>query len=137
MTELDKSASFDRRGIISKTGVPLQELSLERLAGGWGEIEDFCISRETLLCQAEVAASSGRRQLAENFRRAAELVHVPDAVILQAYEALRPFRSTRTDLAELSRQLKLQFQAPECARWVEEAAEVYARRGLLKPGQDP
>lgn len=134
MTELDKNA--DSRRIISKTGVPLGELLLERVAGGWGEMEDFSISRQTLANQAEVAVSCGRRQLAENFRRAAELVQVPDDVILRAYEALRPFRSTGTDLAELARQLKLQFRASECARWVEEAAEVYARRGLLKPGQE-
>jgi propanediol dehydratase small subunit len=136
MTNGDKNTSFGGRRIISKTGVALEELLLERVAGGWGEMEDFSISRETLLSQAKVAASSGRRQLAENLRRAAELVQVPDGVILQVYEALRPYRSTRTDLAELARQLNLQFQAPECARWVEEAAEVYVRRGLLKPGQE-
>ena len=134
MTERDQKA--DGRRIISKTGVPLSELVLERVAGGWGEMEDFSISRETLLSQAEIAASSGRTKLAENFRRAAELIAVPDDVILRAYEALRPFRSTRTELAELARQLKLEFYAPECARWVEEAAEVYEWRGLLKPGQE-
>lgn len=120
------------RHILSKTGVPVDDLRLERVDGGWGEMADFSIARETLLHQAEVAASGGHRQLAENFRRAAELVDVPDSIILQIYDALRPFRATQPELAALADRLRTQFQAHECARWVEQAGEVYARRGLLK-----
>jgi propanediol dehydratase small subunit len=121
-----------RRGILSKTGVPVDDLLLERVSGGWGEMADFSIARETLLHQAEVAAAGGHRQLAENFRRAAELVGVPDKIILQIYDALRPFRATQPELGALADQLRTQFQAPECARWVEEAGKVYAMRGLLR-----
>ncbi|MBZ5593885.1 MAG: diol dehydratase small subunit [Acidobacteriia bacterium] len=120
------------RGIASKTGVPVEDLVLDRVAGGWGDMADFSIARETLLHQADVAAAGGRRQVAENFRRAAELVGVPDDMILRIYDALRPFRATPSELATLAAQLRLQFHAPECARWVEEAAEVYASRGLLR-----
>lgn len=120
------------RGIASKTGVPVEDLVLDRVAGGWGDMADFSIARETLLHQADVAAAGGRRQVAENFRRAAELVGVPDDMILRIYDALRPFRATQSELATLAAQLRLQFHAPECARWVEEAAEVYASRGLLR-----
>jgi propanediol dehydratase small subunit len=70
--------------------------------------------------------------VAENFRRAAELVGVPDNVILQIYDALRPFRATQPELGALADRLRSQFQAPECARWVEEAGKVYASRGLLR-----
>jgi propanediol dehydratase small subunit len=121
-----------RRGIVSKTGVPVDDLLLDRVSEGWGEMPDFSIARETLLHQADVAAAGGHRQLAENFRRAAELVGVPDNVILQIYDALRPFRATLPELGALADRLRTQFQAPECARWVEEAGEVYARRGLLR-----
>jgi len=121
-----------QRGIVSKTGVPLDGLLLERVAGGWGEMGDFSIARETLLHQAEVAAAGGHRQVAENFRRAAELVGVPDDVILRIYDALRPFRATQAELEALAGRLRTQFQAPECARWVEEASTVYAGRSLLK-----
>jgi len=126
--------SADRR-ITSKTGVPVEDLTLERVNSGWGDMTDFSIARETLVHQAGVAAVGGRRQVAENFRRAAELVNVPDDIILRIYDALRPFRSTHSQLTILAAQLKLQFHATECARWVEEAAEVYARRGLLKTGE--
>jgi propanediol dehydratase small subunit len=120
------------RGILSKTGVSVDALLLERVSEGWGEMADFSIARETLLHQAEVAAAGGHRQLAENFRRAAELVGVPDKIILQIYDTLRPFRATQPELEALADQLRTQFQAPECARWVEEAGKVYARRGLLR-----
>jgi propanediol dehydratase small subunit len=126
--------SADRR-ITSKTGVPVEDLTLERVNGGWGDMADFSIARETLLYQADVAAGGGRRQVAENFRRAAELVSVPDDIILRIYDALRPSRSTHSELAALAAQLRLTFHATECARWVEEAAEVYASRGLLKANE--
>jgi propanediol dehydratase small subunit len=140
MTNFEKNTSRAARlqdqSITSKTGVPVNDLSLDRVAGGWGEMADFSISRQTLLHQAEIAAASGRRQLGENFRRAAELVDVPDNIILQIYEALRPFRATAAELVKLASQLRLQFHAPECARWVEEAAEVYASRALLKTAHE-
>ncbi len=93
--------------------------------------EDFSISAETLLRQAGVAEQAGRPQLAENFRRAAELVRVPDEVILEVYHALRPRRSTGDRLSALARRLRDEFHAPRNAAWVEEAARVYARHGLL------
>jgi propanediol dehydratase small subunit len=90
------------------------------------------ISSETLLHQAAVAERSGRRQLAENLRRAAELVHVPDGFLLEVYNALRPRRSTAAELAALAHRLRAEYHAAACARWVEEAAAAYARRGLLR-----
>lgn len=90
------------------------------------------ISYETLVHQAEIAERAGRRQLAENLRRAAELVDVPDDFILQVYNALRPRRSTAAELAAYALRLRDEFHAPHCARWMEEAAAVYAGRHLLR-----
>jgi len=131
-----RTAQSQDQSITSKTGVPLCDLSLDRVAGGWGQMKDFSISQQALLHQAEIATAGGWRQLGENFRRAAELVDVPDNIILQIYEGLRPFRATAAELGELAGQLRLQFHAPECARWVEEAAEVYVSRGLLKTAHE-
>ncbi len=131
-----RAARLQDQSITSKTGVPLYDFSLDRVAGGWGGMEDFSISQQALLHQAEIATAGGWRQLGENFRRAAELVEVPDSMILQIYEALRPFRATAAELGKLAGQLRLRFHAPECARWVEEAAEVYASRGLLKTAHE-
>jgi propanediol dehydratase small subunit len=117
--------------VKSKTGVSLEELRLDRVVSGWGDMADFSIAPETLRHQAGIADAAGRRQLAENLRRAAELVHVPDAVILDIYNALRPYRSKAAELEAMAQRLRIEFSAPACARWVEEALEVYASRGLL------
>jgi propanediol dehydratase small subunit len=90
------------------------------------------IRPETLLHQAAVAGQAGRPQLADNLRRAAELVAVPDDFLLQVYNALRPRRSTTAELTALATRLRDEFQAPASARWVQEAAAVYARRRLLR-----
>ena len=90
------------------------------------------ISSETLVHQSEVAEGAGRRQLAENLRRAAELVRVPDEFILEVYNALRPRRATAAELAAYAVRLREEFQAPHCARWIEEAAEAYTKRRLLR-----
>ena len=88
------------------------------------------ISYETLLHQSEIAERSGRRQLAENLRRAAEVVQVPDDFILEVYNALRPRRSTATELAAYAVRLRDEFHAPHCAPWVEEAA-AHCLRSVL------
>jgi propanediol dehydratase small subunit len=90
------------------------------------------IRPETLLHQANTAEQAGRRQLAENLRRAAELVAVPDDFLLQVYNALRPQRATAAELAALAARLREEFHAPACARWVEDAAAVYASHRLLR-----
>jgi propanediol dehydratase small subunit len=47
------------------------------------------------------------------------------------YEALRPYRSTAAELEELRLSLETRG-ASRCAELVRQAAEVYARRGLLR-----
>ena len=50
---------------------------------------------------------------------------------LDAYEALRPRRSTFAELEELAQRLA-DRDAPTCAALVREAATAYQRRGLLR-----
>jgi propanediol dehydratase small subunit len=80
--------------------------------------------------QADVARSSGRGQLADNLLRAAELAPLPDETILEIYTALRPGRSTAAELEAWAARLD-GWQAPATAAFVREAAQAYARRGLL------
>ena len=56
---------------------------------------------EALELQAQVAEAAARPQLAENLRRAAELVAVPEETILEIYRALRPGRAGRESLYAL------------------------------------
>jgi propanediol dehydratase small subunit len=81
--------------------------------------------------QAGVAERDGNPQLAENFRRAAELATMDDDEVMALYEALRPYRSTADELAVL-RSTLIDRGASRCAALVEQAAEAYTRRGLLR-----
>jgi len=118
--------------IRTATGKRLEDLTLEAVLKGEVTPEDLRITAETLEKQAEVAEAAGRRQLAQNLRRAAELTRVPDERILEIYTALRPYRSTKEELLEIAAELEQKYQAPLCAALVREAAEVYERRKRLK-----
>ena len=107
------------------------ELTLDRLARDELEQDDVRIDPATLDAQAKVAERHGNPQLAANFRRAAELALVSEDEVLQLYEALRPHRSTADELDALATRLDA-VPAPLCAELVREAAQVYARRDLLR-----
>ena len=68
------------------------DLTLERLRAGKIQPDVVTINRETLLAQAKRAEAEGYPQLARNFRRAAELTAIPNDILLQTYERLRPYR---------------------------------------------
>jgi propanediol dehydratase small subunit len=106
-------------------GIALDELELH---GERVEAAELRATPDTLRMQAEVARSSGRKQLADNLLRAAELAPLPDETILEIYAALRPGRSTAAELEAWAVRLD-GWQAPATAAFVREAAQVYARRG--------
>ena len=73
-----------------------------------------------------------RDAIARNLRRAAELIKVPDDRILEMYNALRPFRSTREELLNIADELEHKYGAKVNAEFVREAVEVYDKRNKLK-----
>jgi len=107
-------------------------VTVDAVRAGGVTMDDLRIHPDTLAHQADVAEAHANPQLAENFRRAAELATLDDADVLAAYEALRPHRSSAADLEQLAASLA-ERGAPRCAALVAEAALVYARRGLLRP----
>jgi propanediol dehydratase small subunit len=113
------------------SGRDAAELTVDRLARDELSADDVRIHPETLEAQAVVAERHGNPQLAANFRRAAELAMVSEGELMALYDALRPHRSTAEELTALSTRLD-DVPAPLCAALVREAADVYARRGLLK-----
>ena len=114
------------------SGRPIDEITLAAAVRGDLSPADLRVHPDTLRHQAEVAETHGNPQLGENLRRAAELTALLDDEVLAIYEALRPGRSTGAGLAGMAARLDA-AGAPLCAALVREAAEVYARRGLLKP----
>ena len=118
--------------IRTSTGKKLEDLTLENVLSGKITPQDVRITPDALLMQARVAEVCGRKQLAQNFRRAAELTSVPDERILEIYNALRPYRSTKTELLTIADELEQKYNARINAAFVREAADVYERRGRLR-----
>ena len=117
--------------ITSKTGKKLSQITLDEVKKGNLNAEDIKISAEMLKRQGAVAAEADNPQMEANFERAAELVNVPDDVILNMYNKLRPNRATKTELVLMAKELLEKYQAPHCVKLVLEAAEVYEKRGIL------
>jgi propanediol dehydratase small subunit len=112
-------------------GLSLDELTLERVMAGDVTMEDFKITPASLRRQAEIASAAGRPTLAANLERASEMTALPQEVIMRVYELLRPGRAkNKGELMAAAKMLREAHGTPRLADFVEEAAEVYARRGL-------
>jgi propanediol dehydratase small subunit len=99
-----------------------------------GEVtmDDLSITPAALVAQAAIARDAGRQTLALNFERAAELVDVPQDVIMQTYELLRPGRATsKQQLLDAAANLRKTYRADRIAQFIEEAAGIYEARGLF------
>jgi propanediol dehydratase small subunit len=118
--------------VRTATGKALDDLTLDSVRAGEVTLADLAITPQALLDQAQIAQAAGRSTLARNFERAAELVGVPNEVLLAIYEKLRPGRATsRAELLERASFLRSEYGAERMAVFIEEAAEVYERRGLF------
>ena len=119
--------------VRTRSGRPLHDLTLDNLLAGQISESDFGITAEGLRLQAEIADRAGRPNLAQNLRRGAELVEIPDEMLLDVYELLRPGRAQSADeLRAAANQLRDTYDAKETASLLEEAALVYERRGIFQ-----
>jgi propanediol dehydratase small subunit len=118
--------------IRSGSGRDLDDLNLEGVLSGELTADDFRISRETLLHQADAAQANGCHQLAANLRRAAELTAFNNQELLEIYSSLRPGRSTYEQLMTLADRLEHEQHAHLTAKLIREAAEIYKHRAICK-----
>ena len=119
--------------IRTRTGKPLDAITVEALKAGAATMEDLRITQDALLMQAEIAEAAGRPRLGANFERASEMVDVPQEVLLKAYELLRPGRAkAKAELLDAAKTFRNTYKAERVAAFLEEAAEVYERRGLFQ-----
>lgn len=133
LTRADYPLAEKRPDLVrTKRGKTLDDLTLAGIESGAVVLEDLGITPEALRQQAEIARSAGRPNLGRNFERASELIDVPQDVILQIYELLRPGRAKgKSDLIAAANLLRTIYKAERMAVFIEEAAEVYERRGLF------
>ena len=104
------------------SGLRFADITLDAVIEGKAGMEDLRVTSDALEMQAQVAEAAGRPQLAENLRRAAELVAVPEETILEIYRALRPGRADRQALYALADDLIARYGAKRCAALLREAA---------------
>lgn len=118
--------------VRTRGGKTLDDLTLAAIEAGQVVLEDLRITPQALRQQAEIATAAGRPTLGRNFDRAAELIDVPQDVILSIYELLRPGRAKgKQDLLDAAKLLRETYKAQRMAAFIEEAADVYERRGLF------
>jgi propanediol dehydratase small subunit len=119
--------------IRTRTGKTLDAITVAALRSGAATMDDLRITQDALLMQAEIATAAGRPRLGSNFERAADMVDVPQDFLLKAYELLRPGRAkSKQDLLDAAKTFREQYKAERVAAFLEEAAEVYERRGLFQ-----
>jgi len=112
----------ESRGRITlRSGRPIDELSAANLEAGRLDPGDLGIHEDTLREQARIAEGAGFAPLSHNLLLAAELSRVPDAKILEIYEALR--RGARGErLTALVREVEETWGATRTAAFIREAA---------------
>ena len=119
--------------IRARSGRPLKDITLDAVVDGSIGMADLAIHAETLLRQAEIARAAGRPTLAQNFERAADLVEVPQDLVMRAYEILRPGRAqSAAEIRAVAATLRTLHGADRIAAFLEEAADVYEKRGLFR-----
>ncbi|WP_432666516.1 diol dehydratase small subunit [Wukongibacter baidiensis] len=118
--------------VKTPTNRKLEDITLEAVLSGSITANDVRIAPETLELQAQISESVGKDAFARNLRRAAELIAVPDDRILEIYNALRPYRSTKQELLDIAEELESKYDARINGAFVREAAQVYDERNRLK-----
>ena len=125
-------ADTQPENIFGKRGLALDDITLEAVINGQVEMADLQITPKALRDQGEIANDAGRPTLALNFERAAELVAVPQELIMSTYELLRPGRAkTKQEIVERAQLLRAIYGANSIADFILEAAEIYEKRGLF------
>jgi propanediol dehydratase small subunit len=118
---------------VSASGMPLADLTLDAVISQRVGAGDIRISADVLRLQAGIAHNAGRDRLALNLERAAELVTVPQDLVLDTYEMLRPGRISEARLlTERAEMLRRDYGAHAIAALIVEAVTVYERRNLFR-----
>ncbi len=104
------------------SGIPFREITLGAVLDGRVSMEDLRVTADALEMQAQIADSAGRRQLAENLRRAAELAVMPENEIITIYNSLRPGRASSAELHRMADTVVERYGACRCAALIREAA---------------
>ena len=98
-------------------GRDLSHITMDNVMAGHITMDDLKISPSILKAQGQIAKAGGRDQIELNFSRAAEMTKVSDKRLLEMYNALRPYRSSKQELLDIASELD-GLGAPICANFV-------------------
>ena len=118
------------------SGKAIHEINMENVLNGELTMEDGRISKETLLMQAKIAEDAGYRQVGRNLTRAAELVAIADTLVLEAYNALRPYRAEKQEILQFAKEFEEEHGAADTADFLREAAQILEQKHMLKGDRD-
>ncbi len=117
----------------AKSGKPYEQVTYEALIRGEVEKDDLKTHADTLRMQAEIAYRDGKKQFGDNLMRAAEMTAIPDEEVLELYNLLRPNRTDKKTLMAAAEKVRRDYGANAIAALIESAAQVYGKRGIVKP----
>ena len=133
LTANDYPLGVKRKDLVnSASGMGLDDITLDKVVSGQIQFQDIKTHPETLAFQTQIAESVNRPNLAVNLKRAGEMTRIPDERLLEMYNCLRPYRSTKPELITMAQELESKYQATACAGLVREAAQVYEKNKRLK-----
>jgi len=118
--------------IFTPDGKNIRDITLENFISGKINRSDCRTSKSSLLYQAEIAKQSGNIHIAKNFERAAEMVGIGSERIIEIYNALRPYRSSESELQEIASELRSQYGAEITAKFIEDAIVIMKKRRKLR-----
>src|SRR5699024_5606101 len=104
--------------VTTPTGKSFDDITLEGVLDGSVTAQDVRITSNMLYAQGAIASDAGRPAIKNNLDRAAELVAVPDDVIMSTYNALRPYRSTKQELLDLADRYEKEYDATIVANYI-------------------
>lgn len=133
VTDKDYPLSRNRRELLNTPGgINIDDIDFDSICSGAVSGDDCRISSESLLMQADIAETAGYPHVADNFRRAAEMVGIDSERLIEIYNALRPYRSSEEELIGISEELEEKYHACRTAAFVRSAASVLKQRNRLK-----
>ena len=97
------------------SGKPMAAITLDAVLAGEVGMDDVRIDADALRQQAAIARAAGRPTLARNLERGADLVAVPQDVIMRVYDLLRPGRArSKDELYAAARALRCSSSPKRC-----------------------
>ncbi len=119
--------------VTGNRGKPLASLTMEAVLSGDVTMEDLRITPRALEQQAQIAGSVGRRALADNLERAAEMTRLSQEDVMEIYELLRPGRAASAkSLLDAAKRIRTDYDAQLLGDFLQEAAGFYDQRGLFR-----